>query len=167
MILPTVQGLAATDVTVVAATARPDGPEDFARLLPEIPANSVIAGYVTFDRLLPVASVLVTNGGYGGVHAALRNGVPLVVAGDTEDKPEVAARVQWSGAGLDLRTGRPRPEQVRQAVVTVLGDAGYRAAARRLRAEIAESDPFGAVAGIVAASSLARERAAVPPRSPR
>ncbi|MGP3933910.1 glycosyltransferase [Nonomuraea sp. KM88] len=167
LILPTVRGLAATDVTVVAATARPDGPEDFARLLPEIPGNAVIAGYVPFDRLLPLASVLVTNGGYGGVHAALRNGVPLVVAGDTEDKPEVAARVQWSGAGLDLRTGRPRPEQVRRAVTTVLGDARYRAAAGRLRAEIAEFDPFGAVAGLVAASSPVREQAALRLKSPR
>ncbi|NBE96647.1 MULTISPECIES: glycosyltransferase [unclassified Nonomuraea] len=171
LILPTVRGLAATDVTVVAVTARPDGPEDFARLLSDLPANAVVAGYVPFDRLLRSASVLVTNGGYGGVHAALQNGVPLVVAGDTEDKPEVAARVQWSGTGIDLRTGRPEPEQVRQAVVAVLGDAGHRAAAGRLRAEIAAFDPFGTVAGIVAGTttgtttgtSPAREQAAVPP----
>jgi UDP:flavonoid glycosyltransferase YjiC (YdhE family) len=30
---------------------------------------------------------MVTNGGYGGVQAALANGVPLVVAGATEEKP--------------------------------------------------------------------------------
>jgi hypothetical protein len=42
---------------------------------------------------------MVTNGGYGGVQQALANGVPLVVAGDSEDKPEVAARVRWSGTG--------------------------------------------------------------------
>jgi UDP:flavonoid glycosyltransferase YjiC (YdhE family) len=43
-------------------------------------------------------------------------GVPLVVAGDTEDKPEVAARVAWSGVGITLRTGRPRPDRLRAAV---------------------------------------------------
>jgi UDP:flavonoid glycosyltransferase YjiC (YdhE family) len=43
-------------------------------------------------------------------------GVPLVVAGDTEDKPEVAARVTWSGVGITLRTGRPRPDRLRAAV---------------------------------------------------
>ena len=37
---------------------------------------------------------MLTNGGYGGVQYALAHGVPLVVAGDTEDKPEVAARVE-------------------------------------------------------------------------
>ena len=43
--------------------------------------------------LLPRTDVLVTNGGYGGVQQALAHGVPLVVAGRTEDKVEVAARV--------------------------------------------------------------------------
>jgi hypothetical protein len=51
--------------------------------------------------------VMVTNGGYGGVQMALSYGVPLVVAGASEDKPEVGARVAWSGAGLNLKTGKP------------------------------------------------------------
>jgi UDP:flavonoid glycosyltransferase YjiC (YdhE family) len=49
-------------------------------------------------------------------------GVPLVVAGDTEDKAFVAARVAWTGAGISLRTSRPRPEEVRYAVREVLND---------------------------------------------
>ena len=36
---------------------------------------------------------MVTNGGYGGVQLALAHGVPLVVAGNTEEKGEIAARV--------------------------------------------------------------------------
>ena len=48
---------------------------------------------------------MVTNGGYGAVQRALIAGVPLVVAGNTEDKPEVAARVECFGAGVNLRTG--------------------------------------------------------------
>ena len=40
--------------------------------------------------------VLVTNGGYGTVQQALAHGVPIVVAGATEDKPETAARIAWS-----------------------------------------------------------------------
>ena len=62
--------------------------------------------------LLPHVDAMVTNGGYGGVQQALAHGVPLVVAGDSEDKPEVAARVQWSGAGINLHTGRPSPAMV-------------------------------------------------------
>ena len=68
---------------------------------------------------------MVTNGGYGAVQRALATGVPLVVAGDTEDKPEVAARVAWSGAGIDLRTGAPTAKAVRHAVREVLGDGRY------------------------------------------
>ena len=66
---------------------------------------------------------MVTNGGYGGVQQALANGVPLVVAGDSEDKPEVAAHVQWSGTGVNLHTGRPSPAMVARAVRRVLARA--------------------------------------------
>jgi UDP:flavonoid glycosyltransferase YjiC (YdhE family) len=71
----------------------------------------------------------VTNGGYGGVHYALANAVPLVVAGGGEDKPEVAARVAWSGVGVNLRTGRPKPEAIHRAVRNVLAGSRYRTAA--------------------------------------
>ena len=70
---------------------------------------------------------MVTNGGYGGVQMALSQGVPLVVAGTTEDKPEVAARVAWSGAGINLKTAAPTPAQVRDAVRALLDDQRYRA----------------------------------------
>jgi UDP:flavonoid glycosyltransferase YjiC (YdhE family) len=93
---------------------------------------------------------MVTNGGYGGVQQALANGVPLVVAGDSEDKPEVAARVQWSGAGVNLHTGRPSPAMVARAVHRVLARSSYRRRARALRAEIAASDPFGSISDALA-----------------
>ena len=64
-----------------------------------LPPNTYVAEYLPHDVLLPKVDVMVTNGGYGAVQRALSTGVPLVVAGDTEDKPEVAARVAWSGAG--------------------------------------------------------------------
>ncbi len=54
-------------------------------------------------------SVYVTNGGYGGVQYALRHGVPIVAAGGKEDKPEVGARVAWSGVGRRIRTEHPTP----------------------------------------------------------
>ena len=72
--------------------------------------------------------MVVSNGGWGGTLAALAAGVPMVVAGATLDKPEVARRVAWSGAGIgiDLRTGRPKPAQVRAAVTRVLGEPRMR-----------------------------------------
>ena len=83
---------------------------------------------------------MITNGGYGGVSSALAHGVPLIVAGDTEEKPEVAQRVAWSGAGLNLRTGSPSEAKLRAAVRRVLADRSYRNNAIRLQAEIASYD---------------------------
>jgi hypothetical protein len=47
-------------------------------------------------ELLPYASVLVSNGSYRGVQQALRHGVPMVLAGQAEDKAEVTARTAWA-----------------------------------------------------------------------
>lgn len=80
---------------------------------------------------------MVTNGGYGGVHYAMAYGVPLVVAGRTEDKVEVTARVAWSGAGIDLRTNRPQPDRIRDAVRQVLADPRYREASAVVGEQIA------------------------------
>ena len=92
---------------------------------------------------------MVTNGGYGAVQRALSTGVPLVVAGNTEDKPEVAARVAWSGAGINLRTGAPTVGAVRAAVREVLGDGRYLAAARTLETAFARRDGVAEIAALV------------------
>jgi len=73
----------------------------------------------------------------------------MVVAGDTEDKPEIAARVAWSGAGVDLGTGHPSDQAVGNAVRAVLEDPTYARAAQRLQAEIAAQHPFDEVAAQV------------------
>jgi UDP:flavonoid glycosyltransferase YjiC (YdhE family) len=135
------RALAGDDVLVVATTGGPDpGP-----LRSGLPANVRLERFIPHQLLLPHADAMVTNGGYGGVQQALAHGVPLVVAGDSEDKPEVAARVQWSGAGIDLHTGRPSPAMVARAVHRVLERPSYRERARALAAEIAASDPLGVV----------------------
>jgi UDP:flavonoid glycosyltransferase YjiC (YdhE family) len=93
---------------------------------------------------------MVTNGGYGGVTQALRVGVPLVVAGATEEKPEVAARVAWSGTGINLRSGRPSPRQIRSAVRTVLDSPRYRMRAEQMRQQIGGlPDPLATIARAV------------------
>jgi UDP:flavonoid glycosyltransferase YjiC (YdhE family) len=85
---------------------------------------------VPFKPLLPYVKAYVTNGGFGGVQYALANGVPIVAAGATEDKPEVANRVAYSGVGINLRMNQPTSEQIRVAVRQVLTHERYQAAAR-------------------------------------
>jgi UDP:flavonoid glycosyltransferase YjiC (YdhE family) len=141
LLRPAMAALAGDDVLVVATTGGPDpGP-----MRAGLPANVRLERFIPHDRLLPHVDVMITNGGYGGVQQALANGVPLVVAGNSEDKPEVAARVRWSGTGIDLRTGKPSPARIAQAVRRVLAVPSYRERARALHADIAASDPLGTI----------------------
>jgi UDP:flavonoid glycosyltransferase YjiC (YdhE family) len=77
--------------------------------LPPLPANARAATFLPYDSLLPKTDVFVTNGGYGGVQYALRYGVPVITTSGHEDKPEVAARIAWSGAGRRLKPPGPPP----------------------------------------------------------
>jgi UDP:flavonoid glycosyltransferase YjiC (YdhE family) len=131
LVRPTLDALADENVLVVASTGGRPVSE-----LGTLPANARAAEFLPYDRLLPLTSVMVTNGGYGGVHYALQHGVPIVIAGDTEDKPEVAARVAWSGVGVDLRSGRPKASAIHSAVRDVLTEQRYRRAAERVAEQI-------------------------------
>jgi UDP:flavonoid glycosyltransferase YjiC (YdhE family) len=111
-----------------------------------LPGNARVEPFIPYDRLLPKVDVMVTNGGYGGVQYALSHGMPLVVAGEGEDKPDIAARVAWSGAGINLRTGRPSPGRVRGAVRRALNEPSFRERARALQGEMAGYDAVNAVA---------------------
>jgi UDP:flavonoid glycosyltransferase YjiC (YdhE family) len=153
LLLRTTRALAHDNLLVVATTGGPD-PEPFRR---ELPANVRLERFIPHDVLLPRVDVMVTNGGYGGVQQALASGVPLVVAGDSEDKPEVAARVQWSGTGINLHTGRPSPAMVGRAVRRVLARDAYRARARALQAEIAATDPLAAISAALAVTCEAND----------
>jgi UDP:flavonoid glycosyltransferase YjiC (YdhE family) len=120
-------------MTVIASTGGPP-----VESIPvALPPNARAATFLPFDRLLPKVSVMVTNGGYGAVNYALSLGVPLVVAGDSEEKPEIAARVAWAGAGINLGTGRPSAPQIRDAVRAILTKPQYRQRAQALRTAFA------------------------------
>lgn len=100
LIGPALKALAGEDVLVVVATG--GRPLD---ALPPLPANARAATFLPYDDLLPRTSVFVTNGGYGGVHYALRYGVPIVATGG----PEVGARIAWSGVGIRFKQETPSP----------------------------------------------------------
>jgi MGT family glycosyltransferase len=137
LIVPTLQALADEDVLVVAATG--GQPIENIKLAP-IPANARIEPFIPYYHLLPHVDVMVTNGGYNGVQAALAFGVPLVAAGQTEEKPEICARVEWSGVGINLKSKTPRPMQIKNAVKKILSSPHYRQNAERLKADIASYD---------------------------
>ena len=107
--------------------------------------NAVIVAFLPFGTVKPKIGVLVTKGGYNTVTQALANGVPAVVAGATDDKPDVAARVAWAGAGIDLHTDLPSPEVLSDAIAAVMKQPGYRDRAPALGREFARFDSPAAV----------------------
>ena len=131
LLRPTLEALRDEPVQVVAVTGGPDP-----ALLRPAPANARVQRYVPFAALMPHVDAYVTNGGYGGLHFALSHGVPILSVGATEDKPELAARVSWSGVGIGMRAQRARPDKVRAAVRRLLGEPAFRARAGELAAEL-------------------------------
>jgi MGT family glycosyltransferase len=144
VIAPALRALADDDVLVVVTTGGRS-----VNTLPPLPVNARAATYLPYDELLPRTSVFVTNGGYGGVQHALRYGVPIVATGGKEDKPEVGARIAWSGVGRRIRSERPTPRALRRDILAVLNQPRYRQAARRVATDMAAGPGFAGLADIV------------------
>lgn len=144
IIAPTLTALASDDLLVVVSTG--GRPLD---TLPPLPPNARAAEYLPYDELLPKTDLFVTNGGYGGVQYALRHGVPIVTSGGQEDKPEVAARVAWSGVGRRIRAETPSPAVVRKSVRAALRQPRYRDAARRIATQMSAAGGIGRLAEIL------------------
>jgi MGT family glycosyltransferase len=143
----TLAGLAdEPDLLVVATTGGRS-----VEALGALPKNARVAKFLPYGWLMPKVGLLITNGGYGTVNHALSLGVPLVVAGTTEDKREVSARITWSGTGISLNTDSPSPQQLREAARQVLDAPAFRTNARRLAQEFAEHDPRRALERLVEA----------------
>lgn len=147
LLLPTMSAFSgSSDILVIAVLGARN-----ATLSPSYctPSNVRVADFVPFDELLPFCDVFVTNGGYGAVQHAVANGVPMVIAGSTEEKPENAARVAWAGIGVNLKTGTPSSEMVRESVEGILGDEGFKKRIDLMRQKMETCDPIGTIADSV------------------
>lgn len=133
LLLPTLHALEDEDVLVVATTG---GAAIDTLKLTAIPTNARIEPFISHAHLLPHVDVMVTNGGYNGVQMALANGVPLIVAGQTEEKPEIAARVEWAKVGMNLKTRTPTLTQIKHAVKTLLKDPTFRTRSKQFQTKI-------------------------------
>jgi len=76
-------------------------------------------------------------------------------AGKSEGKNDVAARIGYNRLGVDLRTERPRPARIREAVRQVLADPTYTANVGAVRAELLSYDPGARIEAALHDESLA------------
>lgn len=142
--IPALEALHDLDVLVIATLVRTDHIEDYAP-----PANVKIAQWIPFKKLFPYASVVINNGGCGTINLALSLGIPLVLAGLSEDIKEANARTAWTGAAIDLRSDRPTPSAIQEAVQKVLENPRYKARAVELQAEYRKCDSLGDIAAAI------------------
>ena len=137
LLRPAVRALAKEERTLVVVTT---GSRPAADLAMTLPANARVEQFIPYARLMPKVDVLVTNGGYGSIQIALAHGVPVVAAGASEDKPEIANRVQWSGVGVGMKVTRPSEQRIRTEVRRVLATPSYKERAMEMRDKLSRLD---------------------------
>lgn len=158
LIRPAIRALASEDIKVIVTTG--SKPAEEVGIDP-LPANVRVEQFIPYAHLMPKVDLLLTNGGYGSVQMALSNGVPVIAAGASEEKPEVANRVTWSGVGMGLKTKSPTEEQILALVRKVLHDPSYRNKAREIQRELAKLDAPRLAADWLEKLVPARERVRV------
>ncbi len=104
----------------------------------DLPKNTYTAPYLPFGNLLPHVDIMISNGGFGGTQNALAHGIPVIISGATEDKMEVAARIEYSGAGINLGKQKITSEMLKKAVTQVLNDPSFKQKAKALQVDFAQ-----------------------------
>lgn len=100
------------------------------------PPNVWIERHVPQTRLLPHCDVFISHGGFNSVKEALSSGIPLVVLPIMSDEPYSAERCAALGVGRVVGGGSRTPEAIREAVLSVLSDPGYRRRAAAFQQEM-------------------------------
>ena len=103
-----------------------------------IPANAAVFPYIPHSELLPLARAAVIHGGHGTVIATAMHGVPSVLRPNNTDQPILAQRLHDLKAGIRLDDDATI-EQIREAVLSLLNEPHFRAAAVALQEEMKEA----------------------------
>ncbi|KAJ0358626.1 hypothetical protein COL154_009020 [Colletotrichum chrysophilum] len=145
MILPTIRGLANRDDLIVMAVLGAKGAELRLKDDETLPLNTRAVDYLLYDAALEYSDVFAVTGGYGALTHGVTNGVPMVLAGDSEDKIEVSLRGEMAGCAISLRTGKPSQDEIVKAVTAILENGKYRSRAQELKREAAKFNPMDIV----------------------
>ena len=101
-----------------------------------VPPRVHVAHYIPQSALLPRCCAVVSHAGSGSIMGALAHGLPSVLLPMGADQPQNAARCAALGTGRVLDAVHASPVQIRDAVMEILANPAYRAAAQRFREEI-------------------------------
>ena len=138
LLIPTLEAFKNSDCLVIVTT----GGSKTQELKTKYPQqNIIVEDFIPFDDVMPYADVYITNGGYGGVLLSIQNELPMVVAGVHEGKNEINARVGYFGLGINLKTEKPIPSQLKAAVEEVISNSMYAKNVKTLSKEFKEYNP--------------------------
>ena len=110
--------------------------------LARIPDNFLVSPHVPQLEVLEHTDVFVTHGGMNSVMEAIYYGVPMVVVPQQPEQAMTAARVAELGLGVALEAGQVNADVLRDAVITVSGDAGYRSRIARMQHDAREAGGY-------------------------
>lgn len=131
-------------------------------ILNEPPSNMLVLPRVPQLELLPHMDAVVCHAGHNTVCETLAHGIPLVVAPIRDDQPIIAQQVVDAQAGIRLKYGRVRPEEIVEAITSVLETPSYRQAAKHIQAAFhAAGGSSAAVNGLESLLVRSRLEAAV------
>jgi UDP:flavonoid glycosyltransferase YjiC (YdhE family) len=129
LIIPSIRALQYEKLNLIISTGGND-PETIRRQFAD--RQLYIEKFIPYSSIIPLVDLIITNGGYGGVSTALSHGKPVIIAGSSEDKPEIASRLRYTGAGIDLKTGSPSASRIHKAVHAVMHQSSYKENAERI-----------------------------------
>ena len=119
-----IDALGNTDLVVVIASGRSEA----AQSLGSLPSNVQLHEWVPWAELLARTSVVVTHGGAGSTLGPLSLGIPLVMIPLAADHFKNAGLVSATGAAVALDAEVVTPSELRDAVMTALGQSARLAA---------------------------------------
>ena len=117
--------------------------------LGKLRSNPLVVRYAPQLEIVKRAAAVITHAGLNTTLESLAEGVPLVCLPLGNDQPGVAARVAAHGAGIVISRRRLTAQRLRSAIVAVLQQEKYRAAACRLGIAIRRIDGLEQAADII------------------
>jgi zeaxanthin glucosyltransferase len=120
--------------------------------LGKLPGEPLIVRYAPQLEIVKRAAAVITHAGLNTTLESLAEGVPLVCIPLGNDQPGVASRVAARGAGIVVPRRKLTVKRLRSAILAVLEDESYGAAARKLQHAMRQIDGLDEAANIIEAA---------------
>lgn len=115
------------------------------------PDNFYVYPYIPQLRVLQSVDAVICHAGHNTVCETLNAGIPLITIPVVHDQSYVATKVQNCGAGIRLKYRRLCSKNLQAALIEILKNKNYRAAAKKIRQSFIDSGGEKYAADLVAA----------------